>query len=1109
MTELAAWLDGIGLGQYAKVLIENDVDLETLPHLSDADLLGLGLSLGHRRKLIAAIAETPPEAPAAAHSIEAERRQLTVVFCDLAGSTELSQRLDPEDLRALLGRYHDTVADVVNSHGGHVAKLLGDGVLAFFGWPNAHEDDADRAVRAALAALASVERIEDGGTNLTARAGIATGPVVIGDRASEATQEHGAVAGVTPNLAARLQAEAEPGGVVIHGATRRLIGEAFNLEEAGNVALKGFSDPVQIWRVSGIARSDSRFEAQHGAGLTEFIGRANEIGLIHDRWRLASRGEGQVLLLSGEAGIGKSRLLREFTESLAAEQCRLFRYQCSPLEINAAFHPPISEVESGCGVRSEDPVEIRLDRLDRHIAEVFSDGAFDETAALFAGLMGLPTDRYPPIEMAPQRRKQRVVTLLAERILSFVNGGPIILLVEDVHWIDPSTLEVLDAIVERIQDLPMFVIMTHRPEFETQWGNYGHVTAHSLNRLGRMDGRAIAARIANGKALPEEVLDHIVTQTDGVPLFVEELTKTVLEAGILEEQADCYALTGPMPALSIPATLQDSLMARIDRLAPVKRVVQAASCIGREFGTKLLSSALATTASDLDDALGQLLEAGLIFRQGDSGNEARYIFKHALVQDAAYASLLTKARRSLHERLVLGLEQTTDPDPLELARHLAEAGASGRAASLYLQAGRRALASNALLEAIGALELGINVLADMEPSRDCDRIELDIRVALGAARMANFGWAHPAVAEAMEPAFPLAKQFEDEQALGSILWALWVHYQTRTDFPRAREWLAELEMAASAKPDSDLPIVFDMSAGCQHFWEADYSRAIGHTDRLKSVYDPDKHSRITSLTNHDPLVFSLHWAGTLAEWIRGYPDRAIQRLEDAIPLARRIGHPFNLTFALTAGSTSLIYLGQTARMLSFCDEAERVVEEEALGQFALNVCVYQWRGAAQILRGAFEEGHALVAQGNAFWSGSGGGICTAMMRSWMVLGLQGLGSINEAIALNDSNIFHCRSSGDRYMEPECVRLRGELALAADETAVGQAERDFREAIKIANDHGARSWELRAAMSLARLLQSLDRCSEAIACLEPTYNWFVEGLDSEDLKQAKTLLSELA
>jgi predicted ATPase len=399
-------------------------------------------------------------------------------------------------------------------------------------------------------------------------------------------------------------------------------------------------------------------------------------------------------------------------------------------------------------------------------------------------------------------------------------------------------------------------------------------------------------------------------------------------------------------------------------------------------------------------------------------------------------------------------------------------------------------------------------MQELPSSPKRDRLELDIRVALGAGRMAIFGWAHPSVSEAIEPAYPLAKGFGDYAALGSILWGLWVHYQTRTNFPRAHEWLSELRTVAEENSETDLPVVYDMSAGCQYFWEAEYEHALGHTDHLRKIYVPERHARITSLTNHDPLVFSQHWAGSLAEWIRGYPDRSNERLEEAVSLARKIGHPFNLMFALTAGSTALVYRGETDRLLDFCDEAERVVTEEALGQFSMNVCVYQWRGAAHVQRGEFESGHSLSEKGNEIWTMSGGGICTAMMRSWIVLGLQGLGRIDEALSLNAGNITHCRETGDRYMEPECVRLQGELTLNSSTPNGESAERFFRESITIAEAHTAKSWELRAAMSLAHLLRSQDRHKDAIACLEPVLDWFTEGLDTADLRRARALICSL-
>jgi class 3 adenylate cyclase len=1117
MNDLKAWLEKLELGQYARVLAENDVDLDVLHHLSDDDLRELGLSLGHRRRLLAALHEAPRPAGTAGSGLaqpdsaleaeeDAERRQITVLFCDLVGSTALSQRIDPEELREVMRRYHDTVAGAVAAYDGHVAKLLGDGVLAYFGWPHAHEAQAEMAIRAALEAVAAVGGLEAAGAPLAARAAIATGPVVIGDMIGKTAHEHGAVVGATPNLAARLQDLAEPGEVAIDAATRRLAGGSFVLADGGEHRLKGFADPVAVWRVTSAARTDSRFDALHGAGLTDFVGRGQEIGLLVDRWQEARDGEGQVVLISGEAGIGKSRILVEFTSGLAAEDCRILRYQCSPHEVNAAFQPIVSEIEAAAAIVPDDDPERRLDKLEQHLAEVFDET--EDATALIAALLSLPLERFPPIDMAPQRRKQVTIARLTERVARLSRDRPIVLLVEDIHWIDPSSLETLDALVERVQDLSVLMVMTYRPEFTPPWAGFGHVTAHSLNRLGRGDGRTIVERTAGGKALPDEVLERILEQTDGIPLFVEELTKTVLEAGFLEEQDDRYVLTGPLPALAIPTTLQDSLMARLDRLAQVKRVIQAAACIGREFSANLLAAALPIDDEGLERAFEQLLSAQLIFRRG-SVDDARYIFKHALVQDAAYASLLVSARQRLHEQLALALERTEDPDPLELARHFAHAGANDRAVELYVAAGRKSLEASALPEAIGALELGLQAVETLPAAAERDRRELIIRVALGAARMANFGWAYPSVADALEPAFPLARALAQRDALGSILWGLWVHYQTRTNFPRAHEWLSELEVVANENPKSDLPVVYDMSAGCQCFWEADYTRAIGHTDHLMTTYDPERHAGIVGLTNHDPLVFAQHWAGSLADWIRGYPERSVERLEEAVALARKIGHPFNLVFALTAGATSLIYLDEPDRLLALCDEAEKVVTEEALGPFSAHVNVMQWRGGAQVQHGEFEVGYSLAKKGNDFWNASGGRVCNAMFRSWIVRGLQGLGRIDEAILLNGNNITHCRETGDRYMEPECLRLQGELTLAAEPADVAAAERHFREAIDTAQAHGAKSWELRAAMSLAQLLGDRDRGDEATASLEPVLAWFSEGSETEDLRQAAKLLTALA
>jgi len=1124
---LRTWLEPLGLAGYADVLIENDVDLEVLPQLDDGDLKELGFSLGHRRKLLAALRSQAPSPPEALDQVlqdtaapiqaglaqgtpvqasrEAERRQLTVMFCDLVGSTRLSERLDPEELRGVMQRYHDAVAAAVMQFDGHVAKLMGDGVLAYFGWPAAHEDDAERAVRAALGAVGAVGRIEVAEETLAARVGIATGPVVIGDMTSAAAKELGAVVGATPNLAARLQGLSEPGEVLISQATRRLVGESFELADAGSHSLKGFANAVSVWRVKAAARRQSRFETYRAGEHTAFVGRARDLALLKANAETARQGHGRAVLISGEAGLGKSRILHELTSDLAQHEWRILRYHCLPYEVNAAFYPFLSELEESAGFASEDSPERRLGKLKDHLVTVPLNA--EDALPLLASMLALPLEDLPELDPNPQRRKQRSIALLAERLERLSLTTPLLVLFEDLHWIDPSSLETLDRIIRAAPSSPLLIVSTFRPEFEASWDSLDHVATTKLDRLTDADVKAIAARVSGGKTLPDEVIDHIEQHADGVPLFVEELTKSLLDAGFLQEEETRYSLIGALAQHAVPTTLHDSLMARLDRLAPEKQVIQAAACVGRSFDRELLAAVCPLAADHLKAALDKLVAAQLIFPSGPPGGSS-YIFKHALLQDAAYNSLLNSARRLLHEKLAAALAEQRAPDPLQLARHYAGAGAFEAAARLYLKAGQHSLHASALPEAIGALDLGLQAQASMPAAPARDRLELDLRVALGAARMAQFGWAHGSVAEALEPAFPLAMAADNPDAVGSILWGLWVHYQTRTEFPRAHAWLDALKNAAEAGPDTDLPVIYEMSAGCQDFWEADYARAIGHTDHLKSRYDVRRHARIAALTNHDPLVFSQHWAGSLADWIRGYPERSLARMEEALDLARSIGHPFNLVFALTAGSTCLFYLNEADWLLRNCDEAQRVVHEEALGPFSEHVNVMQWRGAGHILRGDYEEGYDVAKQGNDFWSDSGGRICTAMFRGWMVLGLQGLGRMEEALRLNEDNIAHCRRTGDRYMEPESVRQRGELLLAADPGQAEAAARHFQDAIAIAERQGARSWALRAALSQAHYLERRDRRREALACLEPRVAWFREGLESADLRQAQVTLARL-
>lgn len=1116
--EVSEWLDRLGLGEYTTVFANNDIDAGLIPQLTNEDLKELGVeSLGHR-KIILNAAEAlkvsrsglepaaPGPAPSATPEIptaEAERRQLTVMFCDLVGSTELSQQLDPEDLRQLVTSYQSACNTAIARFDGYVARYMGDGLLVYFGYPTAHEDDAERAVRAGLEVVASVASLDSPyDVELKVRVGIATGTVVVGDIVGQGASEERAVLGETPNLAARLQGIAPPAGVVIADATRRLVEGRVEMESLGALSLKGFSKPVEVYRATSL-RSTSRFEAATAGGLTSFVGRDSEVNLLAERWRQARAGEGQVVLLSGEAGIGKSRVLSELCEQLGEEPHGEIRYQCSPYGANIAFLPVIEQLRNAAGFGGNDTDNDRLDKLELLLRDLPHGSG--SAPALLAGLVSLPVERYPPLDMSPVKQKLDTIALLVERMEQATRDNPLLVLVEDVHWIDPSTLEVFDAFVERAQDLPMLMVITHRPEFEQHWGEFGHVTHHSLNRLSRQDGRVLATRVAGGRELPENVLERVLESTDGVPLFVEELVKTVLESGVVREVDGRLEAERVLPHMAIPTTLKDSLMARLDRLSPMKEVAQAAACIGREFSSTLLAAVVG--ANDLDRKLEQLVSAGLIFRRG-SGDRGQYIFKHALVQDAAHDSLLVSRRRQLHARIAEAISASSEPAPAVLAHHYSIAGVHDRAAENYLEAGRRSLVLSALAEAVRELELGLKQVEAVEPGETRDTLELDTRIALGAARMALLGWPHDSVSDALVRAFELAQAQHRRKTYGPILWGLCVHYWTRSEFEPTLYWLDKLEVLADQAQDAELSAVRDMTAGCQYFWQAEYARARRYTVHIRQTYDETANSHIAAYTNHDPLVFSLIWAGGLLEWITGHPDRGLELAEEMVALTRRIGHPFNSAFALTAGHEVLAECGELERFLEYCDEADAIIDAEGLGEFARNMMTNNWRGRALILQGKFESGYALTVRTNAFWKSVGGRVCSGLFWSSEALALHGMGRAEEALELIERAIDYCRETGDCWMEPELLRVRGGFLLDARVPQSAAAEASFTQALELARDHEAKGWELRAATSLARLWQSSDREPEARGLLTPVYEWFNEGFDTKDLRQAKQLLEQL-
>lgn len=1118
--KVTAWLERHGLGQYSELFHQNAIEEDVLPDLTDADLRELGLPLGHRKKLLKALAalhsesltESPspngsgaPDRKSADAALDAERRHLTVMFCDLVGSTALSERLDLEAYREVLAAFQEAARQSIHSYDGYIARYMGDGLLVYFGYPQAHEDDAERAVRAGLDLIGALGTLNvPGDVQLRARVGIATGRVVAGDIVGEGASEEHAVLGETPNLAARLQGLAMPDTVVISEATHNLVRGRFQLDALPPQTVKGLSEPVLAYRATAVIEA-TRFEAATAKGLFPFVGRQTELRLLLDRWNQARSGEGQVVLLSGEPGIGKSRMLRELAGSLAEQPHLEQRYQCRPYASKIAFSPVVDQLHESAGMIRSEPNSDKLDKLEQVLVPETLDKTL-KAAPLLATLLSLPVDRYPPISMTPQRQKLETIAVLVSRLEGLARDRPVLVLVEDVHWVDPSTRETLDAMIERASVLPVLLVITHRPEFESPWQQYGHVTQVSLNRLNRGDGRMLSERVTEGRALPENVIKLILERTDGVPLFIEEVTKTVLEGGALYEENGRFEYKGTAAPIAIPETVQDSLMARLDHLGSAKELAQAAACVGREFSMALLSKVL--TTDSLDDDMRRLLDAGLVFKR-TSSDEPTFIFKHALVQDAAYDSMLVSKQRQLHARIANALARSEEEEPGVVARHFSAAGDAAEAAAYFLAAGQRALSVSALTEAAGELEMGLQDIQQMTVSPERDRLELDLRTMLGAARIASRGWPHASVANAYEPAFDLATGLDDKQALAVILWGLCVHYWTRGEFPQTHVWLDRLEDTADRTKDSGLSVVRDMSAGCQYFWEADYERAFAYTSHIRKTYDLQQHGSLANYLNHDPLTFSLHWAASLLKWIEGYPDQGLEMVNEAHALAREIGHPFNTTFALTGGSECLLMRGDTEHMLRCCDEAQQLVTEAALGEFAQHVLIDNWRGRTLTRMGDFENGYRLTHIATTGWREAEGKICSAMFWGGEAIALAGLGRTEEALSLVEAAIAHCRQTGDRYMEPEVLRLRAELMLQRDDTDTDRAEATLNEAMRVARDHSAKSWELRIATTLAGLWSRQNRAADARALLEPIFEWFTEGFETMDLKDARSLLEDLS
>jgi len=1086
--DVPEWLRTLGLEQYEPAFRANDVDAQVLPRLTAEDLISIGVaSVGHRRLLLDAIAALGTEAPVSRDTPmrpEAERRQLTVMFCDLVGSTPLSARLDPEDMRGIIGAYHRCVAEIVEGFGGFVARYMGNGVLVYFGYPSAHEDDAERATRCGLALVDRVPQLTQA-EELHARVGMATGLVVVGGE----VVEHD-VAGDTPNLAARLQALAEPDTVVLAASTRRLTGELFEYRDLGEIELKGIDGPVSAWQAIRPSAVVSRFEALRGSALTSLVGRDEEIDLLLRRWARAKVGDCQVVLISGEPGIGKSRIVAVLAERLRDEPHLRLRHFCSPYHQDSALYPFIDQLGRAAGFSRDDPPQAKLEKLEALLARA---AATNEDVGLVADLLSLPaSERHPLPNLSPQRKKEQTLEALIHQLEGLARQQPVVVVFEDAHWIDPTSRELLDLTVDRVRSLPVLLIVTFRPGFQLTWIGQPQVTMLALNRLDRHDRAVLVEQVAGGKSLPSDVIEQIADRTDGVPLFIEELTKSVLESGV--------------PAVGIPTTLHDSLMARLDRLSTVRRVAQIGAAIGREFPYALLRTVSRIPEDELRAVLGRLVASELVFQRGNPP-DAVYSFKHALVQDAAHDSLLRNVRQQLHAQIAEALEthspELIDSQPELLAQHYAQAGLIEKSVAYWRKAGHRSAARSAMAEAAAQFRKGLDQLLLLSDNHERQRQELEFCSALGAVMIALKGYAASETGETYARARELWEILGFPSEFLRVPYGQAVIRAARGELDLALRSDVDLLSLSRQRNDSNGLVLGLLSFGRDLLFSGRFSLSRSPLEEVLTSYDATSEGALVRQAGIHPHVNARAALGVVL-FCLGYPDQALELSKASTGEARRLAHPPTLASTL-AWSTRLLSLSEDYTALSErVEELVAVTDEHSFPHWAGpgNVC----RGWVMVQKGDVTAGITLMQRGSSAYQATG---ATTWMPHFVALRASAYeirGQVDEAVTLLDDALQIVERTGERWFAAELNRHRGRLLLRQGHSEA--AEGLYCKALSIAREQEAKLWELRAAASLARLRRDQGRRVEARDLLAPVYGWFTEGFDTPDLKEAKALLDEL-
>ena len=1100
MSSVGEWLESLGLSEYLELFESQRIELDVVSQLTDGDLRELGIPLGDRKRLLAAISavagaasntETGETGPAA------ERRQMTVIFCDLIGSTELASRLDPEDLAAAMTSYHDCCKEVIEGWGGHVAEFLGDGAVIYFGWPTAHEDDAERAVRAALELVDAVARLPVGtDSRLSCRAGIATGLVMVGETKSDALAHREGVVGETPNLAARAQALAEPGAVVITPGTRRLVGDRFELEPLGAHEFRGIANPVEVWKVSDV-RAQSRFEARAGARLSRLVGREPELDRLLGAWDTALEGGLRAALVVGEAGIGKSRLLEELVARTAASEREVIRLHCSPYHAATALRPFVEWIRWSAGVDVASDEAVARERLEALVEQLGVDR--ERAIPLLAPLLSVPLgEGYDPPRLSLKLQRRRTIELVIELLERTANGRPLLLTVEDIHAAAATAVEVLAHLVERPRESPGLLVMTARPSLAVRFRG-GNLERIDLESLPTQSTLTLVEDVA-GKALPGAVRHTILDWSDGVPLFAEELTRQLLESGRLRDAGEEYVLDTEL-AVTVPETLHDLLVARLDALGSAKVTAQIAATLGRSFSLDLLRAVAPATQDDVAADVLQLCAARILEVVDDHPEGMRYAFRHALLREAAYHAQLKARRREVHRGVARVLEErypgVAESEPETIAHHLAEGGEPQPAADYLLRAGQKALHASAVPEAITHLSRGVELVQPLGHGVVRDRTELRLQAHLGTAYMHAKSWGAAEVESAYSTAARLSDAAETAAEGAWILWGIWVYHHVRGRVDEAYEASMRIRELAATSSDPDAALIADMVSLQAHFYTGRFAECLDYSASFLAAYAPERHRALADTYSADlELVCLVHRA--IASFIVGRADEAAEISERIVELVDEIDHPYSAAWADTWGAVPDLLAGETQRAATRVAKARRIAEENDYAY--VSAMAWMIEGSIGERADAAQEIHAGL---EAFRS-TGAEIVVPFFQTLRAELLLEAERPDDAVVVLEDARARVERWGERWQEAEILRVEAK-ALAARNDDSSAIEARFGEALEVAREQGARGLELRAATDLAAYLCRAGRADEARALLGPVLD-AVPMAAGSDIARAEQVLA---